>query len=158
MPEPKLSSVETGVFLHQEELVPELPGCTEIETWIRQIMRQESRHLHSVYYVFLSDEALLHINREFLQHDFYTDIITFPYAVNPVEAEIYISHERVRANAVQYNVSFKEELLRVMAHGILHLCDWDDHATGSAQLMRRREDACLVLLGVISDDYAVSPS
>lgn len=149
---------EYGVFLHQEERVPELPDIEILTRWIEGILRQEGAFLQSVYYVFLDDEALLEINREHLQHDTYTDIITFPYANDPLEAEIYISAERVRANAVTYGVSFREELLRVMAHGLLHVCGWDDHSDPNAHLMRRREDACLVLMGLLPKGYSLSPA
>lgn len=153
-----LSAVEYGVFLHQEERVPELPNPESITRWVEAILQQECRALQSVYYVFLDDEALLKINQEHLGHDTYTDIITFPFQDDPLEAEIYISVERVRSNAYTYSVPVLEELIRVMAHGILHVCGWDDHSDETASMMRRREDACLVLFGLIPKGYSVSPS
>lgn len=150
-------ALEYGVFLHQEERVPELPDIEILTKWIEQVLQQESTTLQSVYFVFVDDDAILDINREHLQHDTYTDIITFPYKRNPLEAEIYISSERVRANALTYGVSVKEELLRVMAHGLLHVCGWDDHSQKDANLMRRRENACLVLMDLLPKGYAFSP-
>lgn len=149
--------MEYGVFMHQEGLVPELPDNDVLTNWIERIIGQESRTLGSVYYVFLDDAALLEINQTYLQHDTYTDIITFPYERNPVEAEIYISAERVRANAAAFGIPVLHEFMRVMAHGVLHVCGWDDDTQEQATLMRRREDACLVLFGLIPPDYRLVP-
>jgi rRNA maturation RNase YbeY len=143
------------IVLHNEELMPELPDLQKLTRWIHRILCQESRKLRCVYYVFLDDESLLKINRDHLQHDTYTDIITFPYHDDPIEAEIYISADRVRANAAEFSVPVQEELLRVMAHGILHLCGWRDKTDALAQLMRKRENACLSL---ILPQSAISPS
>lgn len=145
----------SAVVLHNEDLMPELPDLEKLTRWIQRILCQESRKLRSVYYVFLDDESLLKINRDHLQHDTYTDIITFPFHDDPIEAEIYISADRVRANAGEYSVPVLEELLRVMVHGILHLCGWQDKTDQQSQLMRKRENACLSL---ILPQSVISPS
>lgn len=92
--------------------------------------------------VFLSDEALLEINKEYLNHDFYTDIITFPIEETELvlEADIYISLDRVLENATSFNVSYEEELLRVVLHGCLHLCGYKDKSLEEEALMRIKED------------------
>lgn len=158
MPEAMPSDVSSGIILHNEELMPELPKLDILTNWIHCILRQESRKLRGVYYVFLDDASLLKINREHLQHDTYTDIITFPFHDDPVEAEIYISADRIRANAKEYHVSVYEELLRVMAHGILHLCGWRDKTESEILLMRKRENACLTLMGISYPAISSSPS
>jgi rRNA maturation RNase YbeY len=158
MPQAPTPDVSAGIILHNEELMPELPGLDILTNWIHCILRQESRKLRGVYYVFLDDESLLKINREHLQHDTYTDILTFPYHEDPVEAEIYISADRIRANAKEYRVTVYEELLRVMAHGILHLCGWRDKTESQALLMRKRENACLTLMGISYSVTSLSPS
>ncbi len=101
----------------------------------------------SVQYVFCSDEYLLKINRQFLQHDFYTDIITFNLAKtkDPVEGEIYISLNRVKDNARLLKQPVVLELHRVIFHGILHLCGYKDKTQAAAALMRKKEDYYLAL-------------
>ena len=133
--------------LHMEVPVPELPESELLEPWLLRIVRQEGRTLQRVLYHFMNDAQLLQLNQQFLNHNTYTDIITFPYGQDPVEAEIFISIERVRANAQSFAVPVHEELLRVMAHGILHICGWDDHSDLGQRLMRQRENACMSLFG-----------
>jgi len=148
---------ESGIFFHQDKLAPELALLDDVASWVESILRQESQRIGVIHYVFVTDSVLLEINQKYLQHDTFTDIITFPYRADPLEAEIYISAERVRANAETYGVSVREEFLRVIAHGALHLCGWDDHSDRDVRLIRRREDACLALLGIVPKDYPVSP-
>jgi rRNA maturation RNase YbeY len=96
----------------------------------------------SVSYVFCSDEFLLNINKQFLNHDYYTDIITFPMNVTDfgVDAEIYVSITRVNENALKLKSTFEDELLRVMFHGILHLVGYKDKTTTQKREMRLKED------------------
>jgi rRNA maturation RNase YbeY len=108
--------------------------------WCRQIIDSEDFTFKSVQYIFCTDEFLLDINQEFLKHDTYTDIITFDYGVDDlIEGEIYISVDRLKDNAMAYNVTFDEELLRVMAHGILHLCGYPDKSEEEERIMRIKE-------------------
>lgn len=146
---PKIASEESllGLVFHQEVPVPEFPEGDLINSWIAHILKQESRILSGIYVVFVNDKTLLKINQTHLQHDTLTDIITFPYHADPIEAEIYISIERVRANAKIFGVPVQLELLRVIAHGILHLCGWNDKTEAETRLIRKREDACLALIG-----------
>jgi len=115
---------------------------TAIRAFIETLFRKEKKALEGITYVFCSDEYLLDINRRFLQHDYYTDIITFGLSApgEPVEAEIYISTERVKENAGQLNLGFKEEMLRVIFHGALHLCGYRDKKKAEIALMREKED------------------
>lgn len=118
---------------------------TTIRTFIETLFKKEKQSLEGINYVFCSDEYLLEINRSFLQHDYYTDIITFGLSApgQPVEAEIYISVDRVKDNARTLGVSFNEEMLRVIIHGALHLCGYRDKKKADIALMRKKEDQYL---------------
>ena len=118
---------------------------TTIRTFIETLFKKEKQVLEGINYVFCSDEYLLEINRSFLQHDYYTDIITFGLSApgQPVEAEIYISVDRVKDNARTLGVSFNEEMLRVIIHGALHLCGYRDKKKADIALMRKKEDQYL---------------
>ena len=99
-------------------------------------------------YIFCSDEYLLHINQTYLQHDYYTDIITFELSdTRETEAEIYISLDRVKDNAAQFGEPYQKEILRVIFHGALHLCGYKDKSAVEAALMRKMEDKYLALFG-----------
>jgi probable rRNA maturation factor len=115
---------------------------TAIQAFVETIFKKEKKKLAHINYVFCSDAYLLNINRDFLSHDYYTDIITFGLSEpgEPVEAEIYISVDRVKDNAVQLDVSFKEEMLRVIFHGALHLCGYKDKKKSDITLMREKEN------------------
>jgi len=120
---------------------------TAVRGFIETLFRKEKKKLAGINYVFCSDEYLLEINRSFLQHDYYTDIITFGLSApgEPVEAEIYISTDRVKDNARQLGISFREEMLRVIFHGALHLCGYKDKKKTEISLMREKEDYYLHL-------------
>lgn len=114
---------------------------------INNLFLQEKCRLSNLNIIFCTDKALLQINRDFLQHDYYTDIITFPInqAKTSIEAELYISVDRVRDNAKVAAVSFKEELHRVIFHGCLHLTGYNDKTSQQIKKMREREDHYLRL-------------
>ena len=118
-----------------------------LKKFIGKMLKKEGRRLAKLQYIFCSDEYLLVINREYLRHDFFTDIITFDLSGKgqPIDAEIYVSVERVRANAAEYESSFRRELHRVIFHGVLHLCGYKDKKPKDAKLMRQMEDKWLVL-------------
>ena len=120
---------------------------TELKRFIQEIFRREKKKLSSLNYIFCSDRRLLEINRQFLQHDYYTDIITFELSVagQPIEGEIYVSTDRVRDNASQHKTVFNRELHRVIFHGVLHLCGYKDKTTSQEMLMREKEEHYLSL-------------
>lgn len=106
-------------------------------------MHAEGRTAGAIQYVFCSDEYLLRMNQQYLQHDYYTDIITFGLsdpAAPIIDADIYISVDRVRDNALTAGVSFDEESLRVIFHGALHLCGYKDKRPADVKQMRAKED------------------
>jgi probable rRNA maturation factor len=120
---------------------------TAIKDFLKKLFFKEGHKLGELNIIFCNDEALLEINRSFLQHDYYTDIITFPLSTgaDPIEAELYISTDRVRDNANQVGVSFKEELHRVIFHGCLHLAGYGDKSSQQIKKMREREEHYLRL-------------
>ena len=124
-----------------------LTDRTRLKKFIGKMVKKEGKPLAALQYIFCSDAYLLAMNREYLHHNFFTDIITFNLSEKsqPINAEIYISVDRVRENAANYNSSFKKELHRVIFHGILHLCGYKDKKPKDAQLMRQMEDEWLAL-------------
>ncbi len=115
-------------------------------TWILDAIDAEGYALERIDFIFCSDDFLLNINRQHLDHDTYTDIITFPLEEDPIVGEIYISIDRVTENAQSFNTGFEDELRRVMIHGVLHLCGYDDHEDADVEEIRNKEDKYL-------DDY-----
>jgi probable rRNA maturation factor len=108
------------------------------------IFKNEGRNIESLNFIFSTDKSLLEINRKYLKHDFYTDIITFDLSeTNHVRAEVYISIDRVRDNARKLGVSFKSELHRVIFHGVLHLCGYNDKTKAEKKKIRAKEDLYL---------------
>ena len=129
-------------FTH--EISFQLKNKTKLKLWIDSAFKQHKKNLKSITYVFCSDEYLLEINQGFLQHDFYTDVITFDYSTkNEVESEIYISIDRVKENAKELQTKFEDELHRVMIHGVLHLCGMKDKTKAQKAHMRLAEDKYL---------------
>lgn len=135
---------EPGVFFFFEQSGFSLRNRTELKKFIQSLFRREHKRLAFVNYIFVSERRLLDINRQFLQHDFYTDIITFDLSEGPlIQAEIYISPTRVKENAEKLRVSFKSEIHRVIFHGALHLCGYDDKTKDMSGKMRDMEDRYL---------------
>lgn len=123
---------ETDFVLNNED---------SFSSWISSVISSENRTQGELNYIFCDDEYLLKINQEYLNHDYYTDIISFDYSVgNDLQGDMYISIDRVRENAVDFNVSFEEELKRVIIHGVLHYCGYSDKSDSEAQIMRQKED------------------
>jgi rRNA maturation RNase YbeY len=124
-----------------------LKNKTGLKTFIKNLFVREEQGLRNLRYVFCSDEYLLQINQEFLKHDTLTDIVTFELGEDPdiTEGEIYISVDRVRENAVKFEVTEEQELHRVIFHGALHLCGFRDKTKEQAALMRKKENEYLEL-------------
>lgn len=115
---------------------------TRLKNFIISLFKKEGHRLESLNYIFCSDKYLLSINQTFLFHDYYTDIVTFDQSETKriVTGEIYISIDRVRANSRQFNTTFKEELHRVIIHGVLHLCGYKDKTMVEKLIMRKKEN------------------
>ena len=119
------------------------------DTWIRKVISSEEKQLGEINYIFCDDHYLYKINLKFLDHDTYTDIISFDNSEgNELNGDIFISTDRVTENAKEYNVDFSEELKRVIIHGILHLCGYGDKTESEAALMRQKEDEKIALFHV----------
>lgn len=113
----------------------------DISTWLEDIIVNEEKKLGKIQYIFCDDEYLLHVNREYLQHDFYTDIITFDYVKGKkISGDIFVSLPRIKDNAVQLSTDENEELKRVLAHGILHLCGYKDKSEEEQTMMTEKEN------------------
>lgn len=118
-----------------------------IRKWIKTIAQKYGKRCADINIIFCSDPALLEINKQFLGHDYYTDIITFDYCEgDKISGELYISIDTVKDNAVEYLQDFTTELHRVIIHGILHLIGFDDHSEEDIAQMRKGEDEALELL------------
>jgi probable rRNA maturation factor len=123
------------------ELDFEIENESQYSEWISAVIISENKFEGEINYIFCNDEYLLDLNQKHLNHDTLTDIISFDYSLgNEIHGDIYISIERVRENAIEYNVSFSEELNRVMIHGILHYCGYKDKTDSDELLMRLKED------------------
>lgn len=120
-----------------------------IANWLSISVISENKKLGEINYIFCDDEYLTKINIEFLNHDTLTDIVSFDYSVgNEINGDIFISIERVKENASDFNVSFDEELKRVMVHGLLHYCGYKDKTEADELLMRNKEDEKMKLFHV----------
>jgi rRNA maturation RNase YbeY len=123
---------------------------SSILDWYSKVANQEEKVLGDLTIIFCSDDYLLEVNREHLDHDYYTDIITFDYSDFPiVSGDLFISVDRVKENATDFNVSFEHELHRVIIHGFLHLCGYFDKTNEDELLMRSKENQALSLIGFV---------
>lgn len=136
---------EGEILIDYEDIDPLPLDEEKIADWIRQILSRESRNCGTIQYVLCDDAYLQEINWEHLKHKSLTDIISFEYGKDPVSGDIFISAERVGENARTFGVSLEQELLRVMAHGVLHFCGYKDKSAEDQALMREREDQALAL-------------
>jgi probable rRNA maturation factor len=119
----------------------QLDNENQIIEWLSRVILSEKKKEGDINYIFCDDEYLVEINQQYLNHDTLTDIISFDYSVgNELHGDIFISIERVKENAVDFNVSFDEELKRVMVHGVLHYCGYKDKSEKDELLMRSKED------------------
>jgi probable rRNA maturation factor len=118
-----------------------------LKNFIASLFKTEKCRLATIRYVFCTDDSLRQMNKQFLNHPDYTDILTFPLSDKnqPIEGEIYISIDRIKDNSLIFNTSFKSEFLRVVFHGALHLCGYNDHSSQEIKKMRERENHYLRL-------------
>ncbi len=136
-----------GIEFLVEEVEFELDDARDLTSWIERVAQVHEHEIVQLTYIFCSDEYLHKVNVEYLDHDTYTDVITFDNAddADILEGDIFISVERVRENAATHGVSFRDELHRVMIHGVLHLLGYADKDLLSQTAMRKKEDDCLLL-------------
>lgn len=114
---------------------------TDYTKWLEEIILSEEKKIGEINYIFCDDEYLLKVNQDYLQHDYYTDIITFDYVKGKtISGEIFVSLQRISDNASTLSKDYEEELRRVLAHGVLHLSGYKDKTEEEEQLMRSKED------------------
>ena len=124
-----------------------LKSRTKIKQWIKQVIEAKGKKTGNITYIFCDDEYLLEVNKQYLQHDYYTDVITFDYVENDlISGDIFISTDRERENALAFGSSETEELHRVIIHGALHLLGLKDKSEKEASQMRQAENEALKLL------------
>ena len=130
-------------YIAEEVKLPSLP-TQKINRWIKETASTYGKKTGEIVYIFCSDKRILEVNNQYLQHDFYTDIITFDYSEGQViSGDIFISLETVRSNAEEFKSSFDEELKRILIHGILHLCGQDDKTPELRMEMTNKENTAL---------------
>ena len=136
-----------AIFYYAEDT--ELPAINQeaVSGWVRQVAENHGRKTGDIAYIFCSDEKILEVNRQYLQHDYYTDIITFDYTSgNKISGDLFISLDTVRTNAEKFQTSYNEELHRTIIHGILHLCGINDKGPGEREIMEAHENQALAIL------------
>lgn len=135
------------IFFDAENI--EFPNINtrKIEPWIKSVAGKYNKKIGEISYLFCNDDKILEVNNQYLQHDYYTDIITFDYSEkNKISGDIFISIDTVMSNSKQFNTDFIEELHRVIIHGILHLCGINDITDDEEKEMRVAEENALKLL------------
>lgn len=139
--------MENNIIFNYE--IPDFKISDEelISNWIQNTIKEESKIQSDISYIFCDDEYLLDINKKYLNHDYYTDVITFDYTEeNKISGDIFISIDRVKEHHKIYNTTFDNELQRVIIHGILHLIGYNDQTDEEQELMTQKEDYYLSLL------------
>jgi probable rRNA maturation factor len=134
------------IYFHAENISFQLKQKMLLKRWIKHVISAEQKIPGDINYIFVSDEALLEMNRNVLNHDYYTDIITFDYCEeSSISGDLFISIDRVNENSMTEKTVFENELHRVMIHGILHLCGYGDKSKAEEKKMRAKEDFYLNL-------------
>lgn len=134
------------VYFAEDVSFPKLKRRTT-SGWVRKVILNEGKSLGDISFIFCSDEYLLEVNRKYLEHDYYTDIITFDYVEGKViSGDIFISVDRVGENAHVFSKTFSEELNRILIHGVLHLLGYKDKSKKEKELMTEKEDFYLNML------------
>jgi rRNA maturation RNase YbeY len=126
----------------------QMPAIKKRETteWIKAVAASYGKRVGEIAYIFCSDEKILEVNRQYLEHDYYTDIITFDYTEgNRISGDLFISLDTVRTNAEQFDQPYERELYRVIIHGVLHLCGINDKGPGEREIMEEAENKALAL-------------
>ncbi len=130
-------------YITEEVKLPSIQK-TQITRWIKDTAAEYNKKTGEIVFIFCNDERILEVNNKYLQHDYFTDIITFDYSEGAIiSGDIFISIDTVASNATEFEVSFEAEINRIMIHGILHLCGQDDKTTESREIMTQKENLAL---------------
>ena len=118
-----------------------------VGNWIRKVASLYGKRTGDISYIFCSDEKILEVNKQYLQHDYYTDIISFDYTEGTkISGDLFISLDTVKSNSENFGTDYTEELHRIIIHGILHLCGINDKGPGEREIMTQKENEALALL------------
>ena len=135
-----------AISFFTENIKFDLPEAEKVQKWVAKVVQTQGKRVGEVNYLFCDDAYLIEVNRAYLNHDTYTDIITFDYvAGNIISGDIFISIERVKENANILRTGFDQELHRVIIHGVLHLLGQGDKSEADALVMRKKEEAALAI-------------
>ena len=133
-------------YITENVCLPRQLKKRRISQWIRAVIQAHGRKTGDIAYIFCNDERILEINTQYLKHTYFTDIITFDYSnSNTISGDIFISLDTVKDNSALYKTNYEDELLRVIIHGILHLCSFDDKTQADSHIMREKENESLNL-------------
>ena len=137
------------IYFFSEDCDFTLDHQLQHKKWIHSIIENNNASLENINYIFCSDDYLLEVNKKYLDHDFYTDIISFPYSEKPkpIQGDIFVSVDRVKENAKNLDLGFEEELRRVLAHGLLHFLGYKDKTEDESKEMREKEEEAIALFG-----------
>ncbi|HMP29233.1 MAG TPA: rRNA maturation RNase YbeY [Saprospiraceae bacterium] len=146
-----MTKKNTITFSYEDIEKPHFFDEVKVTDWLYSVASHHGSKIKNLHYIFCDDEYMLEINKEHLNHDYYTDIITFPYEEGKtVEADILISLDRVKENASDYGTTFRAELMRVMVHGLLHLIGFSDKTEDNIITMRSEEDKALLSCALLA--------
>ena len=132
---------------YQSENIP-MPKIAKrkVNAWIKEVASRHGYKLGEITYIFCDDQKILEVNKEYLKHDYYTDIITFDYTEGKViSGDLFISLDTVKSNSEKFSTSYEEEFYRVVIHGILHLCGINDKGVGEREIMKKHENEALAI-------------
>lgn len=135
-----------SILFHNEDVKPLKIKKQLVKNWIKSVIASEGKTLGDVNFIFCSDEYLLQVNKQYLDHDYYTDIITFDYVENGIiSGDIFVSVDRVEENGKQFGSGFDVELRRILVHGVLHLLGFPDKKPEEKKIMTAKEDQYLAI-------------
>ncbi len=138
--------MNSNINFHSEDIRFKLEKPESIIAALTKIIENHDREVGNINYIFCSDEYLFDLNQRYLQHNFYTDILSFPMEENPVSGDIFISVDRVEDNAKSLGEKFDVEIKRVIAHGVLHFLGYKDISNNEKKIMRQKEDEVIALI------------
>ena len=134
------------IRFHCDDISYKLPNKIATRNWLKQLIKEEGFKSKDINFIFTSDENLLDINRKYLNHDYYTDVITFDYSdTNTIGGDVFLSYDRIKSNCIYLKNKEIDEVCRVLAHGVLHLCGYNDKTKQETWMMTSREDYYLSL-------------
>lgn len=137
-----LQNSDMNIAFYQQNTNPKLSNRKALKLFIQYLFKKEKKNVSKLDYIFCNDDVLLNINQQYLNHNYFTDIITFDLSndLTNIIGEVYISVDRIKENAQQFKTTYQQELHRVIFHGALHLCNYKDKSPKDKTLMRKKED------------------